>query len=168
MPKGRPISPDVREEAYRLWAKTGNLARVSKDLKINVQTLTRWRNDEKWEARKARLQDKLAGQLQVMDRAKDNLVLEDAIQGIKLLGYLEEKVAEALLTERVNIESWKDVLDTMKLIQQEKRLILGEPTSRNAIEIKGMSEKDLDQNIRDMMKFCGNEVSEPAEIVKPS
>ncbi len=162
--------PDLqtREDAYRLWAKIGNASKVAKEMKINIQTIHVWKKQDRWEERKARMQDKLAGQLQVMERAKENLVLDDAIQGIKLLSYLEEEVAKALITERVVIQSWKDVIDTMKFIQGEKRMILGEPTSRTEIEVKGMSEKDLDDNIKDLMKFAGTDLMDTAEIVKDS
>jgi hypothetical protein len=146
-----------RRQSFRLFARYQNLMQVSKELNIPYATLQRWSKEEDWPQRLKDRQTRLTGSLEVLQKAQNNLILEDQVNELKILEHLETMIHELLINEEVRPSSWKDVVDTMKFVFTEKRLILGEPTERsvNTIEVSGLKEEDLDKNIaslRDLLK----------------
>lgn len=160
---GKPQDINRRRQAFRLYCRYHNLLQVSKELGVPYPTLHVWYKEEGWDQQVKDRQVRLQGSVDVLKKAQDNLVLEDQISELKLLEHLEVTVHNILLNEEARPNSWKDVIDTLKFVFQEKRLILGEPTERtiNTIETSAMSEKDLDNAIEDLKKLTRGVIPAP-------
>jgi hypothetical protein len=160
--------PDVhrRRQAFRLYVRYQNLLQVSKELGIPYPTLHGWYKEEHWDQQLKDRQERLRGSVDVIKKAQDNLILQDQISELKLLEHLEVTVHNLMLNEEVRPSNWKDVIDTLKFVFQEKRLILGEPTERtvNTIEVSSMSEKDLDKEIENLHRLAGGVI--PTKVEK--
>lgn len=163
--------PDIdrRRQCFRLYVRYQNLMQVSKETNVPYATLQRWKDEEDWEQKIKDRQNRLQGSLDILKKAQDNLILADQVNELKLLEHLETMIHEILLNEEVRPSSWKDVVDTMKFVFQEKRLILGEPTERTVttIEVNDMKDADLDSNIEDLRRLSGVDTKKPI-VVEPS
>jgi len=162
--------PDLerRRNAHRLYLRCRNLLQVSRELGIPAATLHVWKKQEDWDAKISRDQELLTQARSAIARAQQSAETADQINELKLLDFLEGKVAELLVTEEVRPTSWKDVLDTVKLVSHQRRLITGDPTENNTIETSAMKEKDLDDEIiklRRALAEAENKLPVPADIV---
>jgi hypothetical protein len=157
--------PDLerRRQAFRLYVRYQNLLQVSKELAIPYTTIHNWYKEEQWGQKLKDRQMRLQGSIDVIKKAQDNLILEDQVSELKLLEHLETTVHNIMLTDEVRPSNWKDVIETLKFVFQEKRLILGEPTQRavNTIDVSSMNEKDLDKAIEDLRRFDKPALPEP-------
>lgn len=146
-----------REKAFQLYAQYKNMSRVAKELKIPTQTIFRWKNELKWDDKLAQLRDKLRGQHDILEKAKDNFIVEKDLNDIKLIEILEEEVAKAITEKRITITDWKDAIKTLEFTRKERRLLMGEPTDRPAgeIEVSFTREEDLDKHIKELQKIIG-------------
>jgi len=148
-----------REQAFRLYAQYRNLSKVSKELKIPTQTLHKWKKDLQWEDKLAQLRDKLRGQVDIIERAKDNLSVAKDIQQLDFIALLEEEVAKAISEKTIVLTSWKDAIATLEYTTKQKRLLLGEVTERevNSVEVSFTKEEDLDKHIEELQRFITND-----------
>jgi len=140
-----------RQRAFELWRRLGSLSAVSKVPGMPpIQTLSKWKKQDKWEERKNELQDLVRSQVEVLDEIKKSLSAEEDVKQLNFLRYLEMKVADVIIKGKVDIQTWRDVLETIRLIQNEKRLILGEPTQRSEVQLKirDMSDEELEEQIK--------------------
>jgi len=146
--------PDLarRKDAYRLYLRCRNKLQVSRELGIPAATLHVWAKEEHWDVKIARDQELLTQARSALSRAEQNADTADQVNELKLLDWLEGKVSEKLITEEITPNSWKDVLDTLKFVSHQRRLITGEPTENNAIETSAMKEQDLDAEISRMRR----------------
>lgn len=147
-----------REAAFRLYAEYKNLSKVSKELKIPTQTLNKWKKELKWEDKLALLRDKLRGQQEILDNAKDNFQVAQDLKEIALLELLEEEVADVLKTKRITIRSWRDVITTLEFTKKQRRLLQGEPTEipKGEIDVTFTREEDLDKHIEELQRLVGD------------
>lgn len=139
-----------REKAFQLYAKLHcNKSAVGREMGIPVQTIAIWCKEEDWDNKLRALQTKLRSQYEILQKAKDNVVLQNKIGDLNILEAIELKVAEALTrdTGQLQINSMKDAILAMEFVNKEKRLILGEPTERAFIETTAKNEKQLDDEI---------------------
>lgn len=157
----RPPQIEKRQAAFNLYLKCRNLLQVSRELDIPAATLHVWKRDGQWDEKILNQQQLLSHYQGVLQKAQENLQIDSQITELKLLEFLEAKVAELLLSENVRPTSWKDVLITIDFVTKQKRLIMGEPTERgvHTIEASAMKEKDLDDEIQRLAKIVG----EPAD-----
>jgi len=140
-----------RQRAFELWRRLGSLSAVAKVPGMPpIQTLSKWKKQDKWEERKNEIQDLVRSQVEVLDEIKKSLSAEEDVKQLNFLKYLEMKVADVIIKGKVDIQTWRDVLETIRLIQNEKRLILGEPTQRSEVmvKIKEMSDEELEEQIK--------------------
>lgn len=146
---------DRRRQAFRLMARYRNMLQVSKELNIPYATLQRWAKEEDWDQKLKDRQARLQGSLDVLRRAQNNLILEDQVNELKILEHLETMIHEILLNEEARPSSWRDVVETMKFVFQEKRLLLGEPTERtvNTIEVSSLKDEEIDKHINDLKRL---------------
>lgn len=151
--------PDLarRDKAFHLYAQYRNMSKVSKELKIPTQTILRWKNEDQWELKLSQLKDRLRSQHEIIEKAKDNVVLEKDLSDLRLIETLEAEVAEAITSKKIQILDWKDAIKTLEFTRKERRLIMGEPTDRpnGEIEVTFTREEDLDKHIDDLKRFIG-------------
>jgi hypothetical protein len=151
-----------REAAFKLYAQYRNMSRVSKELKIPIQTLHSWKKQEKWQDKLTQLRDKLRTQHDVLKKADENFILEKDLSQLKLLEVLEQEVSKALLGEgrpKIEILEWKDLIKTLEFTAKERRLLMGEPTEReiNTLEVPFLREEDLDKHIAELKRYIGED-----------
>jgi len=140
-----------RQRAFELWRRLGSLSAVAKVPGMPpIQTLSKWKKQDKWEERRNEIQDLVRSQVEVLDEIKKSLSAEEDVKQLNFLRYLEMKVADVIIKGKVDIQTWRDVLETIRLIQNEKRLILGEPTQRSEVQLKirDMSDEELEEQIK--------------------
>jgi len=140
-----------RQRAFELWRRLGSLSAVAKVPGMPpIQTLSKWKKQDKWEERRNEIQDLVRSQVEVLDEMKKSLSAEEDVKQLNFLRYLEMKVADVIIKGKVDIQTWRDVLETIRLIQNEKRLILGEPTQRSEVQLKirDMSDEELEEQIK--------------------
>jgi hypothetical protein len=111
-----------------------------------------------WEAKLAQLRDKLRGQQEILDNAKDNFQVSQDLNEIKLLQLLEEEVADVLNHKKVGITSWRDVITTLEFTKKQRRLLQGEPTEipKGEIDVTFTREEDLDKHIEELQRVIGD------------
>ncbi len=132
-----------------MFMRVRNLNEVSRQLGIPTPTLHTWKKEDDWDGKMERNKVLLANAQQVLVNAESHLQVAESVTELRLLEFLEGKIAELLLTEDVRPANWKDVLDTLKFIRTERRMLTGEPTSRqeNIIDTTALREKDIDGEI---------------------
>ncbi len=155
----KPIDIDRRQRAYQLFARYRNISKVSKELGIPVATLHVWKKQEGWEEKLTRLQEQLKGSIAVLERAKDNVVVQEEIDQLNVLQHLETLVNQILVDNTIRPAKWSDVIKTLEFVQKERRLLLGEKTEniKNIIEIEAKSEKDMEKDTDEFAKILGYE-----------
>lgn len=135
------------QQAYRLYIRHRNISQVSKEIGIPVATLHVWKKKENWDEKAADVQARLQNALQVYERIEKNDLLDEQVTELKLLELLEKEVYNKLKDGSIKPTSWKDLITTVDFVTRRRSLITGKPTERTAIDITGMSEKDLDNQL---------------------
>lgn len=149
--------PDVvrRKKAFELYVQYKNMSKVSKELKIPTQTIHKWKTEENWDIKINQLRSKLQSQLDINQKAQDDINVQKDLAKLNALDLLDQKVAEAITSGQVQIRTWKDIISTMEFTTKERRLILGEPTHRgdDAVDVSFTKEEDLDKHIEELKRF---------------
>ncbi len=155
----KPIDVDRRQRAYQLYARYRNISKVSKELGIPVATLHVWKKQEGWDDKLINLQEQLKGSLEIIERAKDNTVVQGEIAQLNVLQHLETLVNQILVDNTIRPAKWSDVIKTLEYVQKERRLLLGENTEnvKNAIEIEAKDEKEMEKDTDEFARLLGYE-----------
>ncbi len=81
--------------------------------------------------------------------------MEDELY-LNSLRELEAIVLEKVYTGEIEPVSWSDVTNTVKLANEQRRLILGKPTTRTettiSVEISGLDNDELDKRLEETQR----------------
>lgn len=116
---------DRRKEAFKLFCQTGNKAAVARKLGVSSAIVYSWARADGWEDNRKRIREQLKIQLQFLRTASDNKVVQLLSADIAFLEYLQEKVAEKIVTQAIEPKTWRDVIMTQKFIFECKEKIIG-------------------------------------------
>jgi hypothetical protein len=117
---------------YELYKKFhGNLSRVSAEPGApSMQTLIRWKKEEGWQVALAENQSQLREFASLLTKSSGLPELENDIHQLKILDCLERYCGEAIREGSIQPQDWKDILDTLRFVSTERKLLTGKPTGR--------------------------------------
>lgn len=118
-----------REQAFLLYGKYRNIQTVSEETGLDISTLSRWKREDNWDSKLVDVSKRMKGMLNVLERAKQDLVIADMVSELSLLELLETFVAQAIAIDGVRPSKWADVLSTMKFIAERKDTIFSKAES---------------------------------------
>lgn len=153
---GRKKDRERREYCFQLYRKVQNLNHISRETGIAVTTLWRWAQEEKWDDKVLAFQEELQKHTQLLEDAKKSTELEQEVRELSFLKFLEKIIFDKIAGGELQPESWKDVLDTLKYIDNQRRLITGQPTqvvktqSLSVEKVQQIESGEMDERIRRM------------------
>lgn len=140
-----------REEAFRLYKKLRSVKAVSEiDGMPSYQTLLKWKEEDEWDKRIEETQKKLEKWDSILAKLEQDSLLKDDLGQLMLLNVLLEKTLKTIIEKDLEPTSWKEALDTLKFIFDQKRLLFGRTQSRSTIEIDitQLEEKEITETLR--------------------
>lgn len=153
--------PDSRRDRALLlyWRFGKNLSAVAKEPGMpQLSTLSVWKNEENWDERVEQLQEKFRGILSVQEGLTDKLEFEEDIENYKFLTVLKQLAATAITTGIIP-SNYKEVLETLKFVFEQERLMMGRPTDHKKVtmeHIEKMSDEELDGQFRKGTEILGS------------
>jgi len=154
-----------REQAVQLYRKIGSISGVSREPGMpRTPTLFRWAKEDRWEERNKEIQNQVSKYVEAIEIAKRDTHVKEDLQEMEFLKMLEKIVAEKIISGEVLPRTWREVIETLKFINEEKRLLTGRPTSRTEVyaSYRSLEEGELDVRIKEILTIIsGGEGATP-------
>ena len=143
---------DRRERALMLYWRSGkNLSSVSREEGMpNISTLSLWKKEDEWDNKVIELQEKFKEILSTEKSLIDRLEFSEDLENYQFVMALKRLAADGITTSGLVPTSYKEILDTLKFVFEQERLMTGRPTDRKQItieRIEKMSDKELDDEL---------------------
>ena len=94
--------------------------------------------------------------MKVTEQVSDSNVMMDDELYLNTLREIESIALEKVYTGEIEPISWSDVVSTIKLANEQRRLILGKPTSKVettiSVEISGLNNDELDKRLEETQR----------------
>lgn len=156
---GRKKDTDKRKLAFRMFRKAGitsKLTTIAEELGVSAPLISQWKKEDMWDEKIEKTQAIMRTRLKVTEQIEDsNMLMEDELY-LNSLRELEAIVLEKVYTGEIEPMSWSDVTGTVKLANEQRRLILGKPTTRTettiSVEISGLNNDELDQRLAETQR----------------
>ena len=150
---GRKKDNDKRKLAFRLYRKQTKLNQIAEELDVSAPLISQWKKEDDWDVKMEKTQAIMRTRMRVTEQIEDSgMIMEDELY-LNSLRELEAIVLEKVYTGEIEPVSWSDVTNTVKLANEQRRLILGKPTSRTettiSVEISGLDNDELDKRIEE-------------------
>jgi len=122
----------IRKKAFELFHEIGTFLGVSKQPKMpTVQTLINWSREDHWEEKLEAIKKGIRNELKTEGL---NEIVSSDIDELKILNKLERiAIKEIEEGRKIKPKFWKDIISTFDFTTKTRRLIKGEPTSREEI-----------------------------------
>ena len=140
-----------REQAFQLYKKLKNLKAVSEVPGMpSYSVLLKWKEEDNWDERIEKTQEKLEKWELILSRLENDSLLKDDVFHLMLLNNLLERTLRAIIEKDLEPSSWKEAMETLKMIFEQKRLLLGRATSKSEVDIDftGMDEYEIRETLR--------------------
>jgi len=160
-----------REQAFQLYKKLKNLKAVSEVPGMpSYSVLLKWKEEDNWDERIEKTQEKLEKWELILSRLENDSLLKDDVFHLMLLNNLLERTLRAIIEKDLEPSSWKEAMETLKMIFEQKRLLLGRATSKSEVDIDftGMDEYEIRETLRkinELLQAAGSPHT-PEEKVK--
>jgi len=160
-----------REQAFQLYKKLKNLKAVSEVPGMpSYSVLLKWKEEDNWDGRIEKTQEKLEKWELILSRLENDSLLKDDVFHLMLLNNLLERTLRAIIEKDLEPSSWKEAMETLKMIFEQKRLLLGRATSKSEVDIDftGMDEYEIRETLRrinELLQSAGSPHT-PEEKVK--
>jgi len=160
-----------REQAFQLYKKLKNLKAVSEVPGMpSYSVLLKWKEEDNWDERIEKTQEKLEKWELILSRLENDSLLKDDVFHLMLLNNLLERTLRAIIEKDLEPSSWKEAMETLKMIFEQKRLLLGRATSKSEVDIDftGMDEYEIRETLRrinELLQSAGSPHT-PEEKVK--
>ena len=150
---GKRINYEIikREQAFQLYKKLKNLKAVSEVPGMpSYSVLLKWKEEDNWDERIERTKEKLEKWEFILSRLENDSLLKDDVFHLMLLNNLLERTLRAIIEKDLEPSSWKEAMETLKMIFEQKRLLLGRATSKSEIDIDftSMEEHEIRETMR--------------------
>lgn len=122
---GALVDLKKREQAYILYQRSRNLTMVAQEMGVDKSTIVRWKKEENWDSKLLALGRVLRDRMDVNEKAKSDIILQDMRTELNLLDLLDTQIAEAIYVRGLRPEKWADVLATLKYSTERKDKIFG-------------------------------------------
>lgn len=125
-----------REQAFLFYKKHRcNLTKVSNEPDMPAAgTLIRWKREDNWDERLQKQRSDLSEFAGLLKAGQGLPALENDIHELKILEVLERYAGEQVELGNIKPESWKDILETLKYVSSERKLLMGKPTGRTEVQ----------------------------------
>ncbi len=150
---GKRINYEIvkREQAFQLYKKLKNLKTVSEVPGMpSYSLLLKWKEEDKWDERIERTKEKLEKWEMILAKLENDSLIKDDVAHLMLLNNLLERTLRAIIEKDLEPSSWKEAMETLKMIFEQKRLLLGRATTKSEVDIDftGMDEYEIRETLR--------------------
>ena len=162
--KGMGLEAILREEAFSYYKKLGSVKAVSDIPSMpDYKTLLRWKEEDKWDERIKKSQENLQKWESVLAKIETDSIVKDDVAHLMLLNFIFEKAVRAAIEKDLEPSTWKEFLDTMKMVFEQKRLLMGRAGSKAefSIDFTSMDEKEVRETITKINEILGAMASGP-------
>lgn len=166
---------ELHKQAFEFYTQGLSLEEIAGKLSVSPNTLKYWKSNNckctcgyhAWVDFKKKLQ------VQVPQTVSDAIVcaLQPKYTAHQLIGVLETICSEALDTTKLRPQTWKELLDTFKLVLDLKRAYGTEESIESSFDIFRVKGKlDIHKFVSDFMKVAetqgNNEATEVAALIE--
>ena len=140
-----------REQAFQLYKKLKNLKAVSEVPGMpSYSVLLKWKEEDNWDERIEKIQEKLEKWELILSKLENDSLLKDDVFHLMLLDRLLGITIKSIIEKGLEPSSWKEAMETLKMIFEQKRLLLGRATSKSEVDIDftGMDEYEIRETLR--------------------
>ncbi len=156
---GRKKDTDKRKLAFRMFRKAGptpKLTSIADELGVSAPLISQWKKEDLWDEKVLKTQSIMRTRMKVTEQVEDSgMLMEDELY-LNTLRELEALVLEKVYTGEIEPISWSDVTNTVKLANEQRRLILGKPTTRTettiSVEISGLDNDELNKRLAETQR----------------
>jgi hypothetical protein len=98
----------------------------------------------------------LKARLSIKEQSNNTIILEEDEKQLGILTSLEDMILEKICSEEIEPTSWSDVVSTIRLVNEQRRLILGKPTVKTettiSVDLKGLDDGELDTKLKETQR----------------
>lgn len=146
-----------REQAFRLYRKFRDLKKVANYPGMpDIEILKIWKEEDDWDGRIEEIEGKLEVWNSLLKKLEEDSILRDDVFYLMLLNKLLEVTIRAIVEKGLEPASWKEAIETIKLIYDQKRLLLGRPQLKAEIDLTGMSEEELRKYLKEFHQLLAS------------
>lgn len=141
----------IREQAFQLYKRLGSLKRVAEVPGMpNYATLLRWKEEDRWDERIEKIKENLEKWEAILAKIENDGLVKDDVAQLMFLNFLFEKTVKAILEKNLEPTTWREAMETIKMIFEQKRILLGRATSKSEIDIDftSMDEHEIRETLR--------------------
>jgi len=159
-----------KEQAFQMYKKLGSLKAVSELPGMpSYSILVRWKEEGKWDERIEQMKENLAKWEVILAKLESDSLLKDDVAHLMLLNKLLEKTIKAIVEKDLEPTSWKEAMETLKMIFEQKRLLLGRATNKSEIDIDftSMEEHEIRHTLRkinELLQSVNNPITEDKQL----
>lgn len=152
----RPKDTERRKEAFKLYRGRNTLSSIAEELGVTQPTLSKWKVEDGWDDKIEKLQGMLKARLSIKEQSNNTIILEEDEKQLGILTSLEDMILEKICSEEIEPTSWSDVVSTIRLVNEQRRLILGKPTVKTettiSVDLKGLDDGELDTKLKETQR----------------
>jgi len=161
MAKKVNIETIKREQAFQLYKKLRNVKEIAELPGMpSYSVLLKWKEEDKWDERIEQSRKKLEDWTEIISKLENDSLLKDDVMQLILLNKLLERTIYAIIEKDLEPTTWREAIDTLKIIFEQKRLLLGRPTSKSEIDID-LTSKD-EEELRQMLRRINEYLQAPS------
>lgn len=155
--KLRSLELIQREQAFRLYKKYRDLKKIAEYPGMpDISILKIWKEEDNWDERLADIEERLKIWDSFLKKMEEDSILRDDVFYLLLLNKLMETTIRAIIERNLEPTSWKEAIDTIKFIYEQKRLLLGRPQIKAEVDLTGMSEEELRENLKQIYNLLNS------------
>lgn len=153
---GRKKDIEKRKLAFKLFRKGSKLVDIAEEIGITAPLVSQWKKDDLWDEKLEKTQAIMRTRMKVTEQIEDSSMMQDDELYLNTLRELENIALEKVFIGEIEPVSWGDVTNTVKLANEQRRLILGKPTSKVettiSVEISGLNNDELDKRLEETQR----------------
>ncbi len=153
---GRKKDINKRKEAFKLFRKDTKLVDIAEEIGVTAPLVSQWKKEDNWDEKLEKTQAIMRTRMKLTEQVEDSGMLRDDELYLNTLRELENIVLEKVYSGEIEPISWSDITGTIKLANEQRRLILGKPTSKVettiSIEISGLDNDELDKRLKETQR----------------
>ncbi|MHA1827798.1 MAG: hypothetical protein ACTSX6_04035 [Candidatus Heimdallarchaeaceae archaeon] len=149
--KGMGFQALKREEAFNYYKKLGSVRKVAEIPGMpSYKDLLRWKEEDKWDERIEKSRENLQKWEGILAKIESDSIVKDDVAQLMLLNFIFEKTIRAIFEKELEPSTWKEAMDTIKMIFEQKRLLMGRPGSKAelSIDLASMDEHEIRKVLR--------------------
>lgn len=164
----KPVELVLRENAFRIYRRVRDIKKVAEYPGMpDVEVLKVWKEEDKWDERIREIEDKLETWGEVLKKLEGDAILRDDVFYYMLLNKILETTIKSMIEKRLEPENWKEAMETIKFVFDQKRLLAGRPQVKAEVGIdmiKDLGEEQIRIYLKQIANLLSNKTSEMKAI----